>query len=122
MRWQVNTGGAVDNSPEIVAGHVFVGGADGVVSSFSESAGTPVWSKSVGNTSITGAMACQAGHLYVGAADGSLTALQIVAGSIMWSEPLAGPVTGVSVTAGMLFTESSDGTVTGLVEARKKFA
>jgi len=36
-----------------------VGGADGVVSSFSESAGTPVWSKSVGNTSITGAMAYQ---------------------------------------------------------------
>jgi outer membrane protein assembly factor BamB len=67
-------------------------------------------------------MAYQGGRLYVGAADGSLTALQTVAGSIMWSEPLAGPVTGVSVTAGMLFTESSDGTVTGLVEARKKFA
>ena len=32
----------------------------------------------------------------------------------MWSEPLAGPVTGISVTAGMLFTESSNGTVTGL--------
>ncbi len=32
----------------------------------------------------------------------------------MWSELLAGPVTGVSVTAGMLFTESSDGTVTAL--------
>jgi outer membrane protein assembly factor BamB len=90
-----------------------VGSASGVVSSLSESAGTLNWSKAVG-TSITGSMAYQAGHLYVGAADNSLTALQTTDGSVMWTEPLAGPVTGVSVTGGMLFTESSDGTVTGL--------
>ena len=112
-RWQVTTGGAVDNSPVIAQGRVFVGSADGVVSSFSESTGQPDWSRPVG-TSVTGSMAFQSGHLYVGAADGSLTALRASTGSIMWSEPLAGPVTGVSATDGMLFTESSNGTVSGL--------
>ncbi len=112
-RWQVTTGGAVDNSPVIAQGRVFVGSANGVVYSFSESTGQRGWSKQVG-TSVTGSMAFQAGHLYVGAADGSLTALRTGSGAVMWSEPLAGPITGVSVTDGMLFTESSNGTVSGL--------
>jgi outer membrane protein assembly factor BamB len=59
-------------------------------------------------------MAYQQSHLYIGVADGSLTALHTGNGSTMWAEPLAGPVTGVSVTDGMLFAESSNGTVTGL--------
>ena len=67
-----------------------------------------------GQHSITGPMAYQISHLYVGAADGRLTALHTSTGSTMWSEPLAGPVTGVSVTGGMLFTESTNATVTGL--------
>jgi len=112
-RWQVTTGGAVDNSPVIAQGRVFVGSSDGVVYSFSESTGKRNWSTPVG-TSITGSMAYQSGHLYVGAADDSLTALLTSNGSVMWSEPLAGPVTGVSATDGMLFTESSNGTVSGL--------
>jgi len=103
----------VDNSPVIAQGRVFVGAANGVVYSFSESTGKPGWSRQVG-TSVTGSMAFQAGHLYVGAADGSLTALRTGSGAVMWSEPLAGPITGVSATDGMLFTESSNGTVSGL--------
>ncbi len=114
MRWHAAMGGAVANSLVIAQGRVFVGAANGVVASFSLTAGTRNWSKSLGNTSITGAMAYQASHLYVGAANGSLTALHTSDGSTMWSEPLAGPLTGVSVTGGMLFTESSDGTVSGL--------
>jgi outer membrane protein assembly factor BamB len=113
VRWQADVGSAVRNSPVIARQQVLVGSADGVVHALSESAGAPNWSTSVG-TSITGSMAFQAGHLYVGAADKSLTALQTGDGSIMWSEPLAGPVVGVSATGGMLFTESSNGTVTGL--------
>jgi len=112
-RWRVAAGGAVDNSPVIARGRVFVGSAHGVVRSFAESTGARGWSKSVG-PSVTGQMAYQGGHLYVGATDGSLTALKASGGSTMWSEPLAGPVTGVSVTDGMLFTESANGTVTGL--------
>ena len=84
-----------------------------MVYSFSESTGKRNWSRQVG-TSVTGSMAFQAGHLYVGAADDSLTALRTSSGSVMWSEPLAGPITGVSATDGMLFTESSNGTVSGL--------
>ena len=112
-RWQVTTGGAVDNSPVIAQGRVFVGSANGVVYSFSESTGKQNWSTPVG-PSVTGSMAFQSGHLYVGASDGSLTALRTSTGAVMWSEPLAGPVTGVSATDGMLFTESSNGTVSGL--------
>ncbi len=112
-RWQVTTGGAVSNSPVIAEGRVFIGSANGAVHSFAESTGKREWSKVVG-TSVTGSMAYQAGHLYVGAGNGSLTALHASSGSVMWSEPLAGPVTGVSVTDGMLFTESANGTVTGL--------
>ncbi len=112
-RWRVAVGGAVDNSPVIAQGRVFVGAANGTVHSFAESTGALGWSKSVG-PSVAGQMAYQGGHLYVGATDSSLTALDTAGGSTMWSEPLAGPVTGVSVTDGMLFTESANGTVTGL--------
>jgi outer membrane protein assembly factor BamB len=113
-RWHATVGGAVKNSPVIARGRVFIGAANGVVASFTVATGTHNWSKSVGHTSITGPMAYQASHLYVGAADGSITAMHVSSGSTMWSEPLAGPVTGVSVTDGMLFTESSNGTVSGL--------
>jgi outer membrane protein assembly factor BamB len=111
--WSAQVGGAVDNSPVIAQGRIFVGAANGTVYSLAESSGTIQWSKSVG-PAVTGQMAYQGGHLYVGASDGSLTALSSGSGSTIWSDPLAGPVTGVSVTDGMLFTESSDGTVTGL--------
>ena len=113
-RWHVTVGAAVSNSPVIASGKVLIGAANGVVSSYSVATGAHNWSKSVGNTAITGPMAYQSSHLYVGAANGSITALRVSNGSTMWSETLAGPVTGVSVTGGMLFTESSDGTVSGL--------
>jgi outer membrane protein assembly factor BamB len=111
-RWHTSVGGAVDNSPVIAEGRVFIGAANGVVSAFSEPTGARIWSKSLGGT-ITGSMAYQSSHLYVGAA-ARLVALHAGNGSTMWSDQLAGPVTGVSVTDGMLFTESSNGTVTGM--------
>jgi len=112
-RWRAHVGGAVDNSPVIAQGRIFVGAANGRVYSLAESSGRIGWSKPVG-PAVTGQMAFQGGHLYVGASDGSLTELNSGNGSTVWSVPLAGPVTGVSVTDGMLFTESSEGTVTGL--------
>jgi outer membrane protein assembly factor BamB len=112
-RWHVRTGGAIVNSPVIESGRVFVGSENGVVYSFSESTGKLKWSRHVGGA-VAGSMAYQSGRLYVGAASGRLTALHAGDGSVMWHEPLAGPVTGVSVTNGMLFTESSNGAVTGL--------
>jgi outer membrane protein assembly factor BamB len=111
-RWRVKTS-AVLNSPVIANGRVFIGSSGGVVRALSESSGKTEWSTVLGS-SVTGQMAFQAGHLYVGTAGGRLTALRAGSGSLMWSDVLAGPVTGVSVTNGMLFTESSDGMVTGL--------
>ena len=112
-RWRAHVGGAVDNSPVIAQGRIFVGAANGTVYSLAESSGKIQWSKHVG-PSVTGQMAYQAKHLYVGASDGSLAALNSGNGSTQWSVPLAGPVTGVSATDGMVFAESSEGTVTGL--------
>jgi outer membrane protein assembly factor BamB len=111
-RWRVKTS-AVLNSPVIANGRVFIGPSGGVVRALSESSGKTEWSRVLGS-SVTGQMAFQAGHLYVGTAGGRLIALHAGSGSLMWSDVLAGPVTGVSVTNGMLFTESSDGMVTGL--------
>jgi len=91
-----------------------VGAANGAVTSFTVATGHRSWSRALGRGSITGAMAYQGTRLYVGTGNGSLTALRASNGSTMWSEPLGGRVTGVSVTDGMLFTESSNGAVTGL--------
>jgi outer membrane protein assembly factor BamB len=113
-RWHASVGGAVGKGLLIAHGRVFVGAANGSVTAFTEATGHRNWTKSLGNTSITGPMAYQATHLYIGAGNGRLTALHSASGSTMWSEPLAGPLTGVSVTDGMLFTESANGTVTGL--------
>ncbi|HWG64792.1 MAG TPA: PQQ-binding-like beta-propeller repeat protein [Streptosporangiaceae bacterium] len=111
--WQHQAGGAVDNSPLISGGSVFIGSADGTVVALKESSGASTWSRSLGSA-VTGAMAYQNGLLYVGTANSKLSALSTMSGSTSWSDVLAGPVTGVSVTGGMLFTESSNGTVTGL--------
>ena len=113
-RWQVSVGAAVTASPVLTGSRVLIGAQNGTVSAFSESAGTPEWSKSAGSSAITGSMAYQAPHLYVGNAGGTLTALNATSGSVMWSEPLAGPITGLSTTDGMLFAESSNGEVSGL--------
>jgi len=113
-RWQVSVGSAVTASPVLTGSRVLIGAQNGTVSAFSESAGKPQWSRSAGSTAITGSMAYQAPHLYVGTAGGTLTALNTTSGSVLWSEPLAGPITGLSVTSGMLFAESSNGEVSGL--------
>ncbi len=113
-RWQVSVGAAVTASPVMTGSKVLIGAQNGTVHAFSESTGKAVWSTSVGTTAITGSMAYQSPHLYVGTAGGKLAALNTTGGSVMWSEPLAGPVTGLSVTSGMLFAESSNGTVSGL--------
>jgi outer membrane protein assembly factor BamB len=112
--WSYQTGGAVDNSPLISAGTAYVGSTDGTVYALKEASGALSWSRHLGSTSVTGAMADQSGLLYVGAANGTLYTLSTANGSTSWSETLAGPLTGVSVTGGMLFTESANGTVTGL--------
>ena len=111
--WRIKTNAAVINSPVIANGRVFVGSSDAAVRALSETSGKTEWSRPLG-AAVTGQMAYQASHLYVGTAGGRLTALHAGSGALMWSEPLAGPITGISVTNGMLFTESSNGTVTGL--------
>ncbi len=113
-RWQASVGAAVTASPVLTGSRVLIGAQNGTVTAFSESAGKQEWSTSAGTSAITGSMAYQAPHLYVGNAGGTLTALNTTSGSNMWSEPLAGPITGLSVTSGMLFAESSNGEVSGL--------
>lgn len=112
--WRFTTGGAITNSPLIAAGVVYLGSTDGVVRALTENTGAVRWAHALGHTSVTGGMAFQNGALFVGAADHTLTALTAASGSVQWSNVLSGPVTGVSVTGGMLFTESSNGGVTGL--------
>ena len=113
-RWQASVGAAVTASPVLTGSRVLIGAQNGTVTAFSESAGKQQWSASAGTSAITGSMAYQAPHLYVGNSGGTLTALNTTSGAQMWSEPLAGPITGLSVTSGMLFAESSNGEVSGL--------
>src|SRR6202011_249194 len=53
------------------------------------------------------------GALYVGSSSGGLFSLATADGSVNWQDKAAGPVTGISITGGILFIECSNGTVAG---------
>jgi outer membrane protein assembly factor BamB len=110
--WTIKTGGAVANTPTVSGGVVYVGSNDGHEYALSAQTGATVWSTPIGgNPSATAALS--GSTLYVGSSDGMLQSLSASNGNVQWQVSTGAAVTGVSATVGLVFTESSNGTVSG---------
>jgi outer membrane protein assembly factor BamB len=116
LLWTYTTGGAA-GTPIVSGGTVYVGSADGNEYALSESTGAVLWSFPVGGTPSSAALMNPV--LYVGSSDRSLFALDASTGKVVWEDTTSGgphtdapgPVTGVSVTAGLVWLETSNGHV-----------
>lgn len=112
--WTYKAGGAA-GTPVVSGNAVYVGSADGNETALNESTGAKLWATSVGGTPSSAALL---NDLFVGSSDKAIYALKTSTGAVDWkdagtgpSSGASGPVTGISVTGGILFEESSDGGV-----------
>ncbi len=110
--WSRQLSAAVDGAPILSRGLLYVGSAAGEEYALTESTGATQWAVSLhGAPSATSAL--QGGVLFVGSGNGDLYAIAPSNGSVLWTYHTAGPVTGVSATDDLVFTESSQGTLNG---------
>jgi outer membrane protein assembly factor BamB len=114
LLWTYKEGSAA-GTPVVSGSTVYVGSADGNETALNETTGAKLWSTSVGGTPSSAALL---GDLFVGSSDKAIYALNPSTGAVEWkdagsgpSSGASGPVTGISVTGGILFEESSDGGV-----------
>jgi len=85
-KWTYQTGGAVQSSPAIVDGVLYVGSDDGHVYSLNASTGQMLWSYQTGAASdVRSSPAVSNGVVYVGADDGKLHAIYANNGSAKWT-------------------------------------
>jgi outer membrane protein assembly factor BamB len=112
MVWTHKTGGAVDDTPIISGGEVYVGSDDGNEYALSESSGAVKWSMSLGgDPSATASL--MGTQLFVGTGSDEIYALSTSNGATKWKWDTGSAVTGVSSTTGFVFIENADGTLIG---------
>ena len=108
VRWSLDVGAAVDSSPTVVAGTVFVGGGD-TLYALDGATGGLVWSAGVGGP--VSAPAVSGDTVFVGTGDnGGVHALSTATGERRWSfEPDAGSFTTPAVSDGTVLVGNSQG-------------
>jgi outer membrane protein assembly factor BamB len=112
----VSTGGAaVTVAPELSAGMLLVGGADGFVRAFKESSGTLEWTFAA--PAAIGGLSSDGVSVYAGSADGTVSYLTQSNGQLSFAVNWGSAVVGVSSAYFIAFGETSS----GLVFGRKNF-
>jgi len=74
LAWTYPTGGAVNSSPAVAGGVVYVASSDNTLYAFNAQIGKKLWSRSVAmvNSAITSSPAIANGILYIGSNDKDL--------------------------------------------------
>lgn len=91
LLWTCTTGRAVQSSPAVANGYLFVGCRDSQVYCINASNGEPVW-KIPFHYEVWSSPAIDNEHVYVGTDDGSVNCLNITTGAPIWKTPVGGPV------------------------------
>ena len=100
-KWSHKTGSAVESSPAVVNGVVYVGSYDNKVYALNASTGALLWSYATGN-SVDSSPAVANGVVYVGSWDFYIFALNAKTGALLWNFP--GDITdSPAVANGMLY-------------------
>jgi outer membrane protein assembly factor BamB len=103
-----STGGAIQSSPCIVNGNVYVGSSDGKLYAFNIGSGKRLWAFSTGGA-IYSSPAVAKNVVYVGSQDSKVYAVDIAQGKLLWSI-VTGDVVDSSpvVVAGIVYAGSHD--------------
>jgi outer membrane protein assembly factor BamB len=84
MDWSFTTGGAVQSSPAVAGGTVYIASLDGNVYALSAATGAKLWNFTTGNQVIS-SPAVAGGTVYIGSEDHDVYALNAVTGAKQWN-------------------------------------
>ena len=123
LAWTGATGAAVDSSPAVANGVVYVGSADGKLYAFAVGCATgggtcaPLWTATTGGA-IDSSPAASGDRVFVGSADGKLYAFAVGCAtgggtcSPLWTATTGGPIhSSPTVDTGVVYVGSDDGKV-----------
>jgi outer membrane protein assembly factor BamB len=117
LDWTFTTGNAVDSSPAVVDGTLYVGSTDGNVYALNESTGAKLWSYATG-TAVYSSPAVVNGVVYVGSNNGDVYALSAATGAKLWSYDTGGYVfSSPTVASGVVYVGSGGNSVYALSAA-----
>ncbi|WP_254862834.1 PQQ-binding-like beta-propeller repeat protein [Halovivax gelatinilyticus] len=109
--WRFETDGAVDSSPAVVDGVVYVGCDDNTVYAIDAHEGTDRWQFQTGD-SVTGSPTVVDGTVYVGSHDSRLYAIDSTSGTDTWEYETDGPIRSTPTVADdVAYVGSDDGSL-----------
>jgi outer membrane protein assembly factor BamB len=109
--WTYTTGSAVESSPAVVGGLVYVGSFDDYVYCLNASTGALAWSYDVGSY-VWSSPAVVGGLVYVGSLDDNVYCLNATTGARVWSYTTGGYVwSSPAVVGGLAYVGSEDDNV-----------
>ena len=100
-RWALATSGAVESSPAVAGGVVYIGSDDGHVYALKAATGARLWAYDTG-APVVSSPAVSGGVVYVGAGNGTVYALRTATGARVWSRALGATVVSSPAVAGGL--------------------
>jgi outer membrane protein assembly factor BamB len=116
VKWSYATGGAVESSPAVWNGVVYVGSDDNNVYALKASTGAKLWSYLTGNYVIS-SPAVANGVVYAGSEDGNVFALNASTGALLWSYlPFPGEsvLSSPTIVNGVVYVGTTEGSVFAL--------
>src|SRR5579859_5367625 len=112
--WSFTSGYAVESSPAVAGGVVYIASLDGNVYALSAATGAKLWSYTTGNQ-VASSPAVTGGVVYIGSADGNVYALNAVTGAKLWNFTTGGFVgSSPAVAGGVVYIGSWDRNVYAL--------
>jgi outer membrane protein assembly factor BamB len=113
--WAYATGSAIDASPAVASGRVFVGSTNDTVYALDESSGALDWSATTDGT-ITATPGLIGTTVYVGSGNGTLYQFASATGKVLFSQPVGAPISGLALAQGFVVISSTNQTMEGLRE------
>lgn len=114
VKWSYAVGDAVNSSPDVVNGKVYVGANTDIIYALDAGSGALQWSYRTGNQ-VSSSPDVVNGVLYVGSDDGKIYALNANTGALKWSYKTAGFVaSSPMVVNGVLYVGSDNGQISAL--------
>lgn len=95
--WRTKTGGAIDPTPTVASGTVYVGSGDSLLYALDAETGHVKWTADSGGSEVSSAAAAN-GTVYVGSADGNVYSFDAETGDELWVSPTEGSVTDSQAT------------------------
>ncbi len=109
VSWSAGTGGAIDSSPAVFNGTVYVGSYNGSLYAFNALNGTQLWSAATSNIIYTSSPAVANSVVYIGSLDGNLYAFNTRTGTQLWSAATYSPIDSSPAVANGVVYVGSEG-------------